>query len=477
MSKISFVKNLIGFSMSAWVNAALSFFATPLITRTFVPEDLGKINMFITFVNLFLNFSYLGIDQAFTRFYHEPIGKNDKKSILTVCLILSGIILLFVAAGIVVFHNVISETIIGYAGFVIPMSLIVSVLSQMLIRYFNLAARMEKNIVLFNVQAVLSTIISNISYVAVALISATSENAIIFRTLLTFAAALVFLFIALKSSMSTKVDCSKSVIKKIMLYALPVCPATILSVFNNSMGQVLMKTFVDYSAIGIYSNAVTIAAIITIIQSGFNSYWSPFVYENYKTQQKTVMQMHHLMSFAIIVFSIVIICFQDLIYLLLVGKMYWESKQLFPLLIISPVCYTVAETLGIGIRLSKKTYLNIPVAVVNIVVNLLLCYILLPLIGVIGAATASAASAICMLILRAYWGEKQYKCSDNYLKLIVAMSTLVITAVIHVFVYTNPIKYVVYLLGLLVVCMMYLPQIKMIVGFGADIINKVRRSK
>ena len=474
-NKMSFLKGLFGFSISAWINAALSLFATPIITRIFIPEELGKINLFITFVNMFLNFSYLGIDQAFTRFYHEPLGKNDKKSMLTVCLTLSALIFIFVAIGILICYKTISSSIIGYVGFVIPVSLMVSIISQMIIRYFNLAARMEKNIILFNIQAISSTVISNISYVTVALYAATAENAIIFRTGLNFILALILFGLAMKTSLSLKADFNKSVVKGVLVYALPVCPATLLATVNNSLGQLLLKNYVDYSAIGIYSNAVTIAAILTIIQSGFNSYWGPFVYENYKTQQKRIIQVHHLMSIEIIIFALGIIFFQDLIYMILVGEKFWQSKQLFPLLIISPVCYTIAETLGMGIRLERKTYLNIPVSVINVFVNISLCFILLPRVGVIGAAVASAVSSICMLIVRSYFGEKRYRCSDNYLKLIVSLGTLVATAVIHIFVYELWVKYIVYFVAVIIVCFAYMPQIKMMFGFGKEIVKKIKK--
>lgn len=471
-NKMSFIKGFLGFSVSAWINAGLSFFATPIITRAFLPDELGKINLFVSLVNMFLYFSYLGIDQAFTRFYHEPLGNNDKKSMLTVCLTLSSVIFVFVAMGILICYKAVSSSIIGYVGFVVPVSVIVSIISQMIIRYFNLAARMEKNIILFNVQAIASTVISNISYVAVALVSATAENAIIFRTGLNFILAVILFVLAIKTSLSLKADFNKNVVKDILVYALPVCPAALLATVNNSLGQLLLKNFVDYSAIGIYSNAVTIAAILTIIQSGFNSYWGPFVYENYKTQQKRIIKVHHIMSFAIIIFALLIIFCQDLIYIILVGEKFWASKQLFPLLIISPVCYTIAETLGMGIRLEKKTYLNIPVAAINVFVNIFLCFILLPKIGVIGAAVASAISSICMLIVRSYWGEKRYRCSDNYFKLIVALATLVITAVIHVFVYDLWVKYIVYFFAVIIVCIAYIPQIKMIIMLVKEIIKK-----
>lgn len=474
-TKFSLLKGFIGFSLSAWVNAALSLISTPIITRVFSTDELGKIQLFISILNMFLNFSYLGIDQAFVRFYYEPLGKNDKKSFLSVCLMLTGGVAILVMIGILLFYNWLSNTVIGYVSFVVPVSLIISIIANILLRFFNLASRMEKNILLFNIQAVTITFISNIAYVAVALYGPSAENAIVFRTLLFFLAAFIFFCLALKRSLSIKMDISGQVVKKIFTYAIPICPAAILAVANNSIGQVLMKKFVDYSAIGIYSNAVTVANIITIIQSGLNNYWIPFVFENYKTKQKQIIKMHHVISFVIIMFGIVIVLFQELIYMLLIGRDFWASKQIFPLLLISPICYTISETLGIGIRISKKTFLNIPVYLINIVVNIGLCFILLPRIGVIGAAISSATSSVAMLIAKSAFGERSYRCSDNYKKLIIALGALIIMAIVHVFIYESVLKYLVYLGALIIVLICYIQEIKIILGMLGDLKNKILR--
>lgn len=472
-NKLTFFKSFVGFSLSSWVNAGLSLISTPVITRVFETSELGKIQLFISIVNIFLNFAYLGIDQAFTRFYHEPPGKNDKKSFLCLCLTLTSVVALFVMLGILGFGKWFSETIIGYVTFIVPVSMIISIVANIVMRFFNLASRMEKNILWFNIQAITITVISNISYVAVAFYKPNAESAIIFRTALTFLAALVFLLAALKKSISFKMDMSRNVIKDVLLYALPLCPATVLSVANNSIGQILLKHYVDYSSIGIYSNAVTVAAIITIIQSGMNSYWPPFVFENYKTKQREIIKMHHMISFVIIIFGLFVILCQDLIYLILIGKNFRASKQIFPLLAISPICYTISETLGVGIRLSKRTGLNIPVYLINVIVNLGLCIILLPKIGVIGAAVASAASSIAMLIAKSIFGERAYRCSDNYLKLILALLTLVMTAVIHIFIYESMVKYLVYIIAIAIVTFLYREEVKLSLKLLTEIKNKI----
>lgn len=461
-SRLFFLKGFVGFSISSWISSVLSLFSVPIITRVFSTAELGKINIFISIVNLFLNFSYMGIDQAFARFYYEPLGKNDPKSFMGVCLTMAGIIAFIVMLGILVFYKTLSVTIIGYVSFVIPVAVILSIISNMLLRFFNLAARMEKNVVLYNIQAVSITVISNVSYVAVAIYKPSAESAIVFRTALLFSAAIIFLVYKANKVLSFRMDLSKKVVRDVLLYALPICPATILAVSNSSIGQILMKHYVNYSAIGIYSNATTVASIITILQHGINNYWGPYVYENYKTKQPQIEKMHHMIAFAMIMFGLAIIIGQDLIYFLLIGENFWASKQLFPLLIISPVCYTISETLGMGVRLSKKTFLNIPVYAINLIVNVGLCLVLLPKIGVIGAAIATAGSSIAMLVTKSILGERLYRCSDNYFKLIIALLALVTTAVIHIFIYESPIKYIVYLVAMVIVCLAYINEIKSI---------------
>ena len=275
-----------------------------------------------------------------------------------------------------------------------------------------------------------------------------------------------------KRTLSFKMDLSKPVVKDVLLYALPICPAMILAVSNSSIGQILMKYYVDYSAIGIYSNAATVASIITILQHGINNYWGPYVYENYKTKRFQIVKMHHMISFAMIMFGLAIIIFKDLIYLLLIGRDFWASKQLFPVLIVSPVCYTISETLGMGVRLSKQTFLNIPVYAINLIVNVGLCFLLLPYIGVVGAAIATASSSVAMLITKSILGERLYRCSDNYFKLAIALLTLIVTAVIHIFVYESALKYIVYFVAVVVVCLTYINEIKSVLLLLNDL--KVR---
>ena len=101
-SKKHFLKSVVGFSMTSWIAFVIGFIATPIATRLFIPDELGKINMFSNYAALFGALCYLGLDQAFVRFFLEPPGKASRASLLTFCLatslafsLVSSLLLLF----------------------------------------------------------------------------------------------------------------------------------------------------------------------------------------------------------------------------------------------------------------------------------------------------------------------------------------------------------------------------------------------
>ena len=311
----SFLKGLFGFSMSTWINCIIEFVSTPIITYFFAPDEFGKISMFLVYVDLFLSFSYLGLDQAFTRFYNEPTGKNDKKSLLSVCM--SGSLISCIIITFVVFFmgNSLSVEILGEVNYAIPVCVSVGVFAQCILRYFRLTSRMQKNIAMYTVQSVAITWIKKISFIIIAFKTATALPAIVTIAVASIGVTVVFFLIRLKTDFSFKCDYSKKALMPIITYSVPLIFVEIITKLNNRISQLVLNGYSTKTDIGIYSNAVTIASIITVIQQGFNSYWTPFVYENYKTGQKKIEKVHHMITFVITTFGIVILCFQHLVFL------------------------------------------------------------------------------------------------------------------------------------------------------------------
>ncbi len=467
-----FASRIFGFSMASWVNCIISLIATPVTTAVFAPEELGKVNMLNSYANIIIPFVYMGLDQAYVRFYNEPAGKNDSGSMFKLCLSLSAVLAIPTTLITLIMWKPISGEIIGYSSIFIYGCLILYVLATMLMRYAHLKARMDNNIWLFFIQSVLSTIIIKISFACVALISPTAENAIFFRTVLLFVVGSVFVLMAIKKCKGSPVDRSKQVTTDLLKYSVPLFPTVFIIMLNTSLSQLILKNYVEYEMIGIYSNAVTMASIITIVQSGLNTFWTPFVYE-YRNEQTKIQKMHHLISFLLITCGFCIIAFQDLVYFILVDENYWGSKAIMGLLMISPISETISETLGLGIELSKKTYMKLPVYVVSILVNVGSCLLLIPRFGIVGAAMANAISSVTMLIIKSVIGEHYYRCSDNYTKLIVCMGLFVSTAVLSSYFNSGYIKIIISGIGIIITAIVYSKTILILLKNIVPIINKI----
>ncbi len=468
-----FIKKLVGFSSAAWISAAISFISTPIVTRIFLPEEIGKVNLFITFLTFFQTVCILGLDQAYMRFYHEELDGLEKEKLLNLCLKINLGMAVVSSILILIFTNVISSTIVGTENLKISIFLIVSTFASTILRMNSIHSRMQQKIGLYLFQSISITIIEKLSYILAVIKAPTHMNAITIIAFGYLVVSIIMLIINRKYIFGSLKNVSKESIKIILKFAIPYLPVLLLSWLNNSIPQFFLQQFVDYSSIGIYSNAVTIANILTILQTGFSVYWSPFAYENYKDNANRLKKVHSIITLLIILLALFVVLGQDVIYILL-GEKYRASKLFFAFLLFTPVCNTIADTTGIGIMLSKKSYLNIITFICNTAVNIGLCLGLIPIIGVDGAAIAAGTSAIVMLIVRTYLGNKYYKITDSYTHIIVSIISLYIVALCNLyFAEQYIIKYGVTVVAIITNLIIYREQVMYLINFAKILITKL----
>ena len=82
-----------------------------------MPEELVKVGLFSTYATLFASFCYLGLDQAYVRFFREPPGGATRSGLLTFCTVTSVGVSVLVALGMTVWWQGLSaqDGAAGYA--------------------------------------------------------------------------------------------------------------------------------------------------------------------------------------------------------------------------------------------------------------------------------------------------------------------------------------------------------------------------
>ena len=304
---------------------------------------------------------------------------------------------------------------------------------------------------MFTIQGILNTLFSKVLYLSVGFWNPSYKPALVVLAVSHFTLALVFLVIQHRRFERVR-HFELNFAKELFKYALPLIPVSILMWANSSIPQLVMQRTMDYYSIGIFTSAMALANMILIIQSGFNTFWVPYAYENYKTQTGQFFKVYRYLMCALTIFALLLVCSQDLIFLLL-GEKYRAAKVFFPFLIMGPVCYIAGEVAGIGIDISKKSFYKLYVFIASISVNLSGCVLLRIPLGVAGIALSTSLAAITSLIVTTRIGERYYKVISNYKYLVFCLASIFVCALftlkIKIFILRTSLNVCVLLLALL----------------------------
>ncbi|SMP65744.1 Membrane protein involved in the export of O-antigen and teichoic acid [Sphaerochaeta associata] len=458
-NSISFFKNVLSFSYASLITAAIGFVIIPFATRLFSPSEMGKINLFSTVASLFSMLAIAGIDQSYVR-YHAEV--SDHGILVGDCIRLSIISWAFVSSIVFLFREYIAKLIIGESSLTLIIILILYILFTNIQRFSSLDYRLKQDAWNYTLHSVLHALANNVLFFFIAYWNRTALFALGMRVFLVILLSVIYIFFFQKSFFSQALHRYKASEKsKILKFGLPLLPASIFYWINGSVSKFILARYWGFDIVGFFGIALTLSSVVGIIQTGFNTFWAPYAMKYYESESVRIQKVHHYIVCILSIFVICLMLFQDIIFLLL-DVSYQASQQIFPLLIITHVLYTISETTGLGIPLSGKTYFQAILVFLSMIVNILLCVILIPRFGLIGCAISVVFSDIIMVSLRTILGQKYYKSVDSFKCTIFTVVLLLFTASLNLFLPMFP-RIVITILILLVITLVYLHEIERLI--------------
>jgi len=462
------------FSVASWLQAAIAFISVPIVTRAFSPEEFGKINMFTLAVTIISILVGLSMDQSYFRFFNENNSEDSRKKMLTqfigICCIMYVIFLLLNF----LFGRLLSVYLFGeYNGLLIYLALPIMVAMTIISSYQQIYFRMSENALGYTVLSVFIVFATKISLVFAALFQSTYTLGILFIVLglsLTSIGCKVF---SVKSFEVNIPVINKKQIIPYLQYSLPLLPVAVIAFFNSFIIRFLLKDYISFAALGIFTASMTIAGLLSLIQSGFTSYWTPFMYANYKTENALIKKIHSGVSFLMISFALLLIVFSDLIFIILGGE-YRGGKNIFALLLISPVVYTISETTCYGIYINKKTHLQFYATIYSFFVTTLLGFTLIPYYGIFGAGIANAAGGIVFFIARTYYGLKEYKSAERLLRTYIAIGIVILAGLINYWISDIYTRSILNVALLLIIFLMYQDILRVLHTLFSNLLDKYK---
>lgn len=170
--------------------------------------------------------------------------------------------------------------------------------------------------------------------------------------------------------------------------------------------KIMLKSMLDESAVGIYTAAITCAGMTSFVFSAIIDSFRPSVFENKKsseeTYEKNLIGCYSVIIYLSLIQSVVLTLLAPIAIFVLYGPDYSASSDVLRLV----VWYTTFSYLGPVRNIwilaeNKQKYLwiiNLSGAVVNVILNL----IMIPIMGVMGAAIASLVTQVFTNVIIGY---------------------------------------------------------------------------
>ncbi|MBN4052247.1 oligosaccharide flippase family protein [Sphingobacteriaceae bacterium AH-315-L07] len=235
------------------------------------------------------------------------------------------------------------------------------------------------------------------------------------------AASLVTFILLIPNMSNTKWGFDTGLLKRMILYTLPLMIAGLAGMTNQHLDKILLKYLLPFENIGlaldqlgVYGACYKLSIIITLLIQAFGMAAEPFYFAQAK--EKNAKDVYaNIMKYFVIVISFIflsIMMYMDVIKFF-IGENFHGGLDIVPILLIANICFGIYYNLSIWFKLSGKTlygaYISIGGAIITIVLNV----ILIPIIGYWGSTWATLICFAFMMVVCYYLGQAHYAINYN----------------------------------------------------------------
>lgn len=398
------------------LNMLIGLLTTPIITRVVGEDVYGQFSIFTMYVGIAEMILCMGLDQGIIRFYHEQDSiQYRRKLIRASCFIpIIATILTTLLAAVLSYCNIVQFEFDTIVIFLLGVCTLVQIMNRLNMVQLRSAYKTKDYSVI--------RVTHRLVYLIFVLIFISGLNkdhflSMIVATIISYIVVTIYgVYVQRSEWKFWRIGDSKNFdYKRLYLYSAPYIISMGVTTIFQAIDKMSLNYYCSYSEVGVYASANNIVNIFSIIQSTFNALWAPIVIEHYlkdpgdKSLYKKGNQLITVIMFFI---GATLILGKD-IFVLLLGESYRSAAYIIPFLIFYPIMYTISETTVIGIVFYRKSNMQIVVAVISCITNIVGNMILVPKLGGRGAAISTGLSYIVFFLARTLISNHYYYINWN----------------------------------------------------------------
>ena len=435
-------KETVIYGLSNIVSRFLNFLLVPFYSHVFLRAEFGEFSLVYAYLS-FLNILFIyGMDAAFMKYKSVAEGEDQKVVFSTSMVTVFGTSIVL-ASLMYMLKDSFRELIkidIQLEQIVIYVILILLIDTLTLIPFANL--RLNNRPVKF---ALIKTgnIAINISMNFILILGYDYGIEAIFLSNLA-ASGFSLLMLIPDIFRNFTPNLSTPILKKLLKFALPYLPGSLASVFVQLIDVPIIEMLAGKETLGLYRANYKLGILIMLFVSVFNYAWQPFFLNNAKEKNAKELFSNVATLFMVLlglIWIVLALFTEDLAMLkfygerTILGANYLEGLYIIPVILTSYVFYGLFVLFTPGIYIQEKTkYFPVvtgTAAISNVIANLLL----VPAIGIMGAAISTLISYIIMAAGLFYYSQKFYPIKYDFHKLFKIILVIFASLILYYYLY------------------------------------------
>ncbi|GHT11006.1 polysaccharide biosynthesis protein [Bacteroidia bacterium] len=227
-------------------------------------------------------------------------------------------------------------------------------------------------------------------------------------------ASLLTLLMLLPTIFEIKIHISLPLLKKMLVYSLPLLVAGLPGIANDYIDRVLFKHLfanpdIVMQELGVYGANAKLAVLMVIFVQMFRYAAEPFFFSNANKKDSPTLLSNVMTYFVIAAMCVflVVALYLDA-FALLMGKSFRNGTDIVPIMLIANVFFGITFNLSMWYKISEKTKMAVYITLTGFIVTVAINVLFVPHFGYRAAAWAHFASNLAMVSISYFLGQKYY---------------------------------------------------------------------
>lgn len=408
MNKLKlFIENFLVYGLGGIISRIIPLIMVPIVTRL-MPETeyFGISDMSNTVVQFASALAVMGMYDAMYRMFFEKDDLDFKRSVCSTALLFSIGTSIVVFVIVILFKDMIAKYFFGneqyaYLVYISAMAALVGATNSIV----SAPTRMQNKRKIFLITNTLSPVIAY----AISIPLLLKGHYIIALPLAAAISGITMelAFVILNHKWFRFQTFDFGLLKELLKIAIPLLPNFLIYWIFNSSDKLMITNIIGIGAAGIYSVGSKLGHVSQLIYTAFAGGWQYFAFSTMKeddqvSSNSSVFEYLGVISF---VAGIFMCAWCRPIFNLLFEGEYQLGYTVVPYLFLAPLMQMLYQVAANQFLVIKKTWPNMLILLCGAVANVILNWILIPRLGIEGAAVATLmgyliADLIAILVLR-----------------------------------------------------------------------------